>query len=378
MPKLTSVLPVLVVAALLSVPAAAAAKVIKVDPGGSIQAGVNQADPGDTVQIAPGTYNEQTQAACPPRASRQCAVVLVEDDISIVGRGRVVLEALPGQDNGITVGKVAGGACVNDPSLRIKGSLIRNITIEGFDADGVLLACVEDWRLTQITAIDNLSYGLFPSRTFNGRVDHSFASGANDTGIYIGQSADARIDHNVATDNVSGFELENSLRMRADHNLAFGNTGGILSFALPGLSIKENTGHVIEHNVVRDNNRPNTCTPPDAVCGVLPGTGMLLMATDENVVRHNSVTGNGSFGIAVANICLAQGLPPAVCASLDIDPDSDDNRIVLNTVTGNGLSPAPALPPVFAKDLVWDLMGDGNCWADNVFDTSFPEPLPAC
>ena len=30
------------------------------------------------------------------------------------------------------------------------------------------------------------------------------ATGANDTGIYIGQSHDVRIDHNVATDNVSG------------------------------------------------------------------------------------------------------------------------------------------------------------------------------
>ena len=102
------------------------------------------------------------------------------------------------------------------------------------------------------------------------------------------------------------------------------------------------------------------------------------MATDDNVVVSNRVTGNDSYGIAVADICLAQNLPAEVCGSLDIDPDPDRNRIVGNRVTGNGGSPAPALPPVFAVDLASDGSGEGNCWARNVFGTSFPDPLPPC
>jgi hypothetical protein len=187
------------------------------------------------------------------------------------------------------------------------------------------------------------------------------------------------MDHNVATDNVSGYEIENSVRIRADHNLAHGNTGGILSFNLPFLGVKENSDNVIEHNVVRDNDRPNTCTEPDeAVCQVPPGTGILLMATDDNVARGNEVTGNDSFGIAVVNICVAQDLPTEVCELLDIDPDPDGNRVIHNTVTGNGLDPDPGLPPPFAQDLVWDVTGAGNCWSRNVFDTSFPPELPGC
>jgi parallel beta-helix repeat protein len=369
-------------AAFLALSAGASAKVLKVDQGDSIQAAVDEAAPGDTVKIAPGTYQEAS-SECPPEPGASCAVVVTKNDISIVGQGgpgRVVLQASGDQDEGISVGReVSGAGCLEDATLRVDGSLVKGISVEGFEDDGVLLYCVDGWRITQVRATNNEEYGIFPSHVFDGRLDHSFASGANDTGHYIGQSFDSRMDHNVATDNVSGFEIENSVGIQADHNLSYGNTGGILSFDLPFLDAKVNSGNVIAHNVVQGNNRPNTCVEPDdAVCQVPPGTGILLMATDDNLVKANMVTGNDSYGIAVANICLAQELSEEVCDILDIDPDPDGNEVVFNKATGNGTNPAPSLPPVFAVDLAWDGTGEGNCWAKNKFETAFPESLPSC
>ncbi len=378
--RLTVVLVAVAIAALV-LPAVAGARTIRVTRGHSIQAAVDRANPGDKVLVQRGTYHETGQS-CPSEPARTCAVVITEDGITLQGRSPngVVLEVNGDQDEGIAVGKSSDPSCLTDASQRVNGSLIRAITVKGFGDDGVFLYCVDNWRVTEVKAIDNAEYGIFPSHVGAGRLDHSFASGSNDTGHYVGQSHDVRIDHNIAQDNVSGIEIENSTRVRADHNESTGNTGGILSFTLPFLDVNFNSDNQIDNNYVHDNNRANTCLDPsDAVCGVPVGTGILLLAADSNTVKENVVTGNDSFGVAVANFCLGTNTPPEICALLDIQPDSDDAHIIDNTVTGNGGNPDPIrLNPVFAVDLAWDTTGTGNCWSGNDFGTSFPDPLPPC
>jgi parallel beta-helix repeat protein len=380
MQRMLVVLAIVVGMLVLGIPAQA--NTIRVKPGDSIQAAVDKAQPGDRILVKPGTYHEDGQP-CPTEPSHTCAVAIEENNIRLVGvpsrRHRVVLEADGDQDEGIAVGKSGDADCLTDASKRVHRSLIRGLTVRGFEDDGVFLICVDHWRVTRVRAVDNDEYGIFPSHALIGRLDHSFASGANDTGHYIGQSSHARVDHNVARGNVSGFELENSSHIRADHNLATGNTGGILSFALPNLDVKSNSDNRIDHNVVRNNDKANTCTEPDdAVCDVPPGTGILLIATDRNRVVQNRVGGNDSFGIALSNYCLATGLQEPACSALDIEPNPDGNRILDNRAMGNGTAPAPTLPPVFAVDLAWDTTGTDNCWSGNKAGTTFPSPLPSC
>lgn len=360
-----------------ALPASAHAATFVVHPGQSIQAAVDKARKGDKVKVLPGTYKEDG-TKCISEAGK-CAVVIKRDGIKLIGAQKeghpVVIRRKGNQHNGIVVAKTKNDDCLTKKKLRVKGSLIKGFTVVDFPGDGVFLICADNWRVTRVTAKKNSEYGIFPVFSGKGRVDHSFASGSNDTGIYIGQSHDVLIDSNTAIKNVSGFEIENSRDVLAVGNTGYGNTAGLLSFALPNLPVKTNKNNVIRNNYFHDNNRENTCIDQDdVVCNVPRGSGIIMVATDKNLVFDNTVRKNDTDGIALVSYCILIGEPD--CTN-DIDPEPDDNQITDNLVTGNGKDPVEDYKTL-ASDLIWDTTGDGNCWARNTFDTSFPDELPAC
>jgi parallel beta-helix repeat protein len=362
----------------------AAARTLTVRPGHSIQAAVDAAHPGDRVLVRPGRYSERGRT-CPNNPKDTCAVVIKTDRISLLGPAgkerKVVLKARKGQARGIAVGRTRDEQCLATHAKVVRRSSIANLTVRGFKQDGIRLFCVDRWRISHVRAVADESYGIFPVHTANGRLDHSYAAGAKDTGFYIGQSQDTRVDHNLAERNVDGIEVENSTNVGVDHNTTRDNTGGILVFTLPGLAVKTSLGNTVTDNIVTRNNRKNACAEAgDIVCGVPAGTGVLVLAADGTRVESNRVTGNRTLGIAVANYCVINGLSQEDCQKADIDPDPDHTRIRGNTATGNGKDPqADALPtPAAAADLAWDTTGADNCWSGNVFETTFPDALPAC
>ena len=378
-------------AACLLLSTAVSASTLTVHPGQSIQDAVDQANPGDTIAVFPGTYQEKG-SPCPTDPRHTCGVVVAKDDLRLIGQGTprhpVVLLNPGGQDDGISIAVpgATGPACLSDPSQRIHGATVKGFTVNNFDGDGISLFCVDDFIVRNCSANGNSEYGIFPSHSGPGRVTESIATGSNDTGIYVGVSHDVRVDHNRAHGNVSGFEIENSSGVELDHNLATGNTAGVLSFTLPGLDIPSNQDNSIHDNTVLINNKANTCIPPDVVCNVPVGTGILMLAVQRNHVSRNLVLGNNSLGVAVTDICTALQLPPVLCdpAILQIDPFPNDNRVEENVVLGNGSDPdRKRLPPeVPGADLFWTGLGDGNCWSHNIslIDVwpKSPNPLPAC
>ena len=327
-----------------------------VHPGESIQAAVDAARPGGVIAIEPGTYAEAVHVTVP--------------GLRLVGRGDrrggVVVENPGGEENGITV---AAGS---------DGFALVNVTVRGFEENGVLLTGVHGFLLSQVTAQDNGEYGLFPVHSRDGVIERCRASGHNDTGIYVGQDTNVAVLASVTFANVNGIEFENSQHVQAVGNDTYDNVVGILVVLLPGLDAKTSSDVLVAGNRVHDNNHPNFAPPGDLASFVPTGSGILVVGADHVTVAENLITRNHFVGIGVAStLVLGQlaGLPPE--AFSDIEPDPDFDRIVGNRVIRNGAVTSP-IPFVPAVDLLWVPAGVGNCWSRNRFRTSFPDPLPRC
>jgi parallel beta-helix repeat protein len=346
---------------------------IVVHPGQSIQAAIDSAHPGYVIEIQSGTYHEAGRP-CPYEPNVTCALVVTKDDITLMAAPSntkpVVINNPKGFDTGINVGKANATQyhCERNARYRINTSRIVGLTVNGFGGSGIVLQCVDNWELAYNDVNDNKEYGLYPTMVGSGRAHHNVATGSHDTGIYVGQSHSVRVDHNIAYHNVSGYELENSYDSQIDHNTSFHNTAGILEFTLPNLTVMENHSNTIDDNFIHDNNAPNTCIPGDEVCGVPPGTGLLMIAGDRNVTLNNTVVGNKTYGVALADFCTAFMLPPSQCnpSILGFDPNPNKTEIRKNTASANGV------------DLIWTGLGSGDCWADNRAGTRVPKRLPQC
>jgi len=246
--------------------------------------------------------------------------------------------------------------------------------VRNFNDTGIFLFCVEGFTVSSNSTVDNQIYGIFPVLSSDGSIKGNVASGAHDTGIYIGQSHHVRVNENIAHDNVSGFEVENSHDVEVDHNESFNNTAGILMFIEPGNVILVSRSNQIHHNFVHDNNSANTCVVPgDDVCLVPPGLGISGAAGDHNVIAHNRVTGNNTVGILLIDMCTVLDMPSS--CNLGFDPLPETTRIEFNIAQGNGLNPSPIL---HGADLLWTGSGTGNCWFHNVATVVVPPNLPVC
>jgi parallel beta-helix repeat protein len=345
-----------------ALPNASSGDTIVVQPGQSIQAAVDHALTGATIVVEPGTYHE-TGRACPFDANQTCAVSITKDAITLIASAsrRVVLENQTEVTNGIAVGTAS-----NCATPAIRGSRIAGFVVTGFAGSGIVVSCVDDWNLSDVSAIGDKLYGFYASFVAHGRLDDSVAEGAAHAGIHIGLSHEVRVDHNVVEENVIGLEVREMLRATLDHNTAFDNTAGIFESIMPGDALERSSENVLSSNIVRDNNRKNACVPGDPVCLVRPGVGIAVIGGEHNVQSGNRVTANRTFGIAVLDACTAYNVPKSECDRLGFDPLPRDTRTQQNIVLNNGI------------DLLWTANGSGNCWSENSAGTTVPRSLPPC
>lgn len=325
-------------------------RTLVVSEGDTIQAALDQAAPGDTVLVEPGTYNETLEV--------NMYDITLKGQVD--GERRPMLDGQNNADNGV---------------LAIGGTF----TMEGFDIrnyrkNGVIVRGADGVTLRDIRAEHTGEYALFPVESANVLIENCITSGVIDAAIYVGQSRDIVVRNNESFDNTAGIEIENSIRSVIEDNYVHNNSGGILTFLLPDHVSKENHSHVIRNNRIINNNKPNTAPKEMIVSTIPPGTGVMLLAADDTEVTGNEIRDNRSFGVAVVN--LTQALPSDTL--FDVGIYSERNRVYGNTFSGNGDDPAPVVTEagLSGADLLWDATGMGNTW-DQPGVSRYPPLLPS-
>lgn len=279
-----------------------------VNDGDIIMAAVKEANPGDTIQIMPGTYHE--------------TVYIDKDDIRITGvikeGRRAVLD---------------GKGKLNDAILYSGNNIVvENLHITKYKGNGVMGQAGNNFEIRNNIIVDTGVYGIFPQLGKNGIVEHNIVSGIEDAAIYVGMSDNIHVAYNEVFNSVAGIEIENSRHAIVENNYVHDNTGGLLAFITPGLPIKTTRDVIFRNNFVVNNNTANFGAPGSTVSGIPPGTGILVMAADEVVIEGNIISGNKTAGILITDHENA----PNTTIDPESDPTPDKLMILDNLMTNNG------------------------------------------
>ena len=279
-----------------------------INPGDSIQAAVELAKPGDTIQVMPGRYSE--------------TVYIDKDDIHLMG---IIIDGNRATLDGLKT--------LNDAILYSGNDIVvENFKIIDYKGNGIMSQAGNNFEIRNNIIVDTGIYGIFPQLGKNGLIEHNVVSGIADAAIYVGMSDNIHVAYNEVFDSVAGIEIENSRHAIVEHNHTHHNTGGILAFITPGLPVKDTYDVIIRNNFILDNNTPNFGAPGSTVAGIPAGTGILIMAADEVVVEGNIISNHKTAGILITDHGNA--------SNLTLDPESDPNAdramILDNVMINNG------------------------------------------
>jgi hypothetical protein len=355
----------------------------------TIQAAVNAAKSGDWILIDKGVYPEAVKITTPNLHLRG----LDRNKVIVDGRHRKSAGGL----NGIEINK-ADGVYVENLTVRnfdrskLSGPNGNEIWWNGGDGSGVI--GMHGWYGQYLTAYDTGllgGYGLFTSNAVNGSFKNVYASGFNDSGLYIGACRDcqALVDHALIERNADGYSGTNASGNLVVQNSIFRNNSigvGPSSFSLDDLpppqdgscDAGQNTSPlptfastniqrctIFQNNVVADNN--NLTVPANATTAAAPwGVGFEWPGLYGDLVQNNTISGNVNYGIFAFE--APNPFPPT---AQTIYYQVSGNKFAGNKLIKNGTRKGGA-DIGLEGGAFGSMQSTNNCFSGNQFKTSDP------
>jgi hypothetical protein len=350
----------------------------------SVQAAVNAARPGDWILIAPGVYSGPVR------------IETADLHLRGMNRNRVILDGRHHKGNGIVI--TANGVWIENLTVRNFDRRTLNDSADGNEmwwgvgsGDRIRL---HGWWGQYLTAYDTGllgGYGLYASHAQDGFLKHVYASGFNDSGLYIGACRDcqalvqdALVERNglgYSSTNAGGHLViedstfrDNDLGVAPDsestNDLPPPQDGACSSGSNRSPLPTFTTTNVDRCTIFRDNliaNNGNLGVPANVtLLGAPAGVGVMLPGDYADLVENNTITGNPNFGVLVFE--QPNPYPPT---NETINFQAAGNRVSDNTFANDGAAPGGA--DIGLEGGIFGSMSSvDNCFSGNTFTTSIP------
>jgi hypothetical protein len=306
----------------------------------TLQLAIAQAEPGDTIVLAAGTYPGGT------------VVPKQKHDITIRGvdRNTVVLDGENQRKNGIVV--------------RADGVSVLNLSAHDFRQNGFYWEAADRFRISYVTVWNVGLYGIYAEDGEQGVLDHDYVSGAADAAYYIGECKPCRatLSHLVARLSAIGYSGTNATDVIIRDSLWDRNGAGIVPNTYANEALPPQSRTTIVRNTITNSGRARV--PIHTALAGFVGIGIAVAGGNENVIARNRVTRSERYGIAV--------FPTA--RFVVFDPGAREpgppwrphgNRVLRNVVTGSGRA-----------DLALATgSGKRNCFTSNLVRRALPGGL---
>ncbi len=313
----------------------------------SITAAVNAALPGDTINVAPGTYSED---------------VHIVKSVYLIGADRktTIIDAT-GLPNGVFIDGTASAPNSGVSDVTVSGFTVQNANLEGILVANASFVTISNNEVTNNNKSLNVSAGTCPGIPPY-ETNEDFDCGE---GIHLLGADHSIVSGNTSEHNSGGILLSDDTGATHD-NLITGNTVRENPFDC-GITLASHgrasiAGHGLPlgvfHNTISGNeSTSNGLGAPGAGAGVglfAPGPGNM---TYGNVVVNNKLTRNGLPGVTMHNHA-SPPMTPAV--------NLNDNVIAGNQISGNAadtddaFTPGPTGINIFSVAPVTGLVIAGN------------------
>jgi parallel beta-helix repeat protein len=327
----------------------ASAATIHVHEGQSIQHAVDIANPGDTIIVGHGVFNE--------------SVLIMKNEITLIGSGAsesgTVIEPPIVPDGVCSDDQFQNGICIYgdfETGDYVDGVEVRNFLIQDFSAFGIIGSLSSNHVISNNVSQNNEIYGIACFTCSGGTYDSNTVSGSEEAGLYQGDSPDVEsvATNNVSFDNGFGFFFRDAAHGTFSNNVSHDNCVGLMFLdtgAPTQVSFWDAGGNNVYHNT-------KACPGGEEALPV-SGIGVAIFGGDSITIHDNTIYNNHPGGDTArrGGVAIFSGFVFG-------GAESTNNAIEDNVIRGNR-----------PWDINWNGNGAGNTFTGNDCVRSKPEGL---